>query len=139
MQTIKDVAQQARYQAMQPGAISERQALDAAIKRAVGSAAFVRSISAIVAEAMTPDDGACVLPPVCPETRRFEISLPQWGIGYEISDGAGFSLSACQYRTGDYAGLWLASEERVDGNGACWHRSFGRMVMDDFGNLVKVQ
>ena len=34
MQTLKDVAQQARFAAMQPGAISERKALNAAIDTA---------------------------------------------------------------------------------------------------------
>lgn len=121
--------------------MTERQALDAAIKRAVSSAPFVRSISAALAGVLTPDDGTCVLPPMCQQSRKFkwENSCSWNGSRYEISDNAGYELSAHKSSHEAFRDKWIVSEERLDGEGVRWHRTYPLMVMDDFGNLVAVE
>lgn len=117
--------------------MTERQALDAAVKRAVSSAPFVRSISAALADVLTPADGSNVLPPVCVQTRRVEFDSD--ANRYEISDGAGYHLHAHKSSHPEMLGLWLARLQKVDGEGIAWSRTFELMVMDDFGNLVEVR
>jgi hypothetical protein len=118
---------------------SERQALDAAIKRAVGSAPFVRAISAALAGVLTPEDGTCVLPPVCQQSRSVVFKNPRYGMHYMVEDSAGYEISV-HMATGEFFHRkWIGSESRIDGNGVCWQRHIGQMVMDDFGNLVEVQ
>lgn len=122
-----------------PANLTERQALDAAIKRAVSSAPFVRSISAALAGVLTPDDGTCVLPPPCQQSRRFEWDEPRTGTGYEIRDFAGFEIRAHKSWHEGLRGMWVVNEERVDGEGTRWRRLHPLMVIDDFGNLVGVE
>lgn len=123
---------------MNAASMSERQALDAAIKRAVSSAPFVRSISAALAGVLKPDDGTCVLPPLCQQSRKFRWSYWGW-MGYEVRDNAGYELNAHKSSHEAFSGRWVISESRMDGEGVTWTRQFPLMVMDDFGNLVAVQ
>lgn len=119
--------------------MSERQALDAAIKRAVSSAPFVRSISAALAGVLTPEEGTCVLPPLCQQSRQFRYDHPRYGMRYTIHDGAGFEINVHKCSHESCLGKWLGDERRVDGEGLVWERSFGFMVIDDFGNLVEAE
>lgn len=119
--------------------LTERQALDAAIKRAVSSAPFVRSISAALAGVLAPDDGTCVLPPPCQQSREFEWTNPRHGTGYDIQDNAGYKVRAHKAWHEAFLGMWLVNEERIDGEGVSWHRNYPLMVIDDFGNLVEVE
>jgi hypothetical protein len=118
--------------------MTERQALDAAIKRAVSSAPFVRSISAALATVLTPDDGTCVLPPMCQQTRQVKFHDPRYGMGYDVEDGAGWKIGAHQSTHPNSYLQWLITETRIDGEGQSWTRFGGRMVIDDFGDLVGV-
>lgn len=124
---------------MNAATMTERQALDAAIKRAVSSAPFVRSISAALAGVLTPDDGTCVLPPLCQQSRQFKYDNPIFGMRYEIRDGAGFSVNVHKCKHESCLGKWIGDERRLDGEGRIWSRTFEFMVVDDFGNLVAVE
>ena len=119
--------------------MTERQALDAAIKRAVSSAPFVRSISAALAGVLTPEEGTCVLPPLCQQTRQVKFHNPRHGMGYDVEDGAGYKIGAHQSTHPEMNRQWLISETRLDGEGRSWTSFGGRMVIDDFGNLVEVE
>ena len=139
MQTLKQVAKAHRFAVMQPAAITERQALDAAIKRAVSCAPFVQSISAALAGVLTPDDGTCVLPPLCQQSRQVKFHNPSHGMGYDVEDGAGYKIGGHQSTHPEMNRQWLISETRLDGEGRTWTSFGGRMVIDDFGSLVEVQ
>lgn len=116
---------------------TERQALDAAIKRALGSTGFVRAVGAVVAESLAEDERGIVLPPFCATTRRHRHQRNDSFT--DSTDGAGWNCYFYRVFDGRRAGTWCGAESRLDATGMRWERSITFAVIDDFGNLVEVQ
>jgi hypothetical protein len=115
---------------------TERQALDAAIKRALGSTGFVRAVGAAVAESLTADERGIVLPPFCATTlKHLHDRCDTWT---SSTDGAGWNCYFYRVFDGRRAGTWCGSESRLDSTGKKWERSIKFAGIDDFGNLVEV-
>lgn len=117
MQRLSQVAQQARFAAMLPAAITERQALDAAL-------------------AATPYIGEQIVLQPAPQKVRVEF----WNIGNAIN------VRDEDYRTvahvqrdhdSDEPWRWYGSVRLTDQLGREWVRRVA-MVTDDFGDLVEV-
>lgn len=136
MQTLANIAQQARRAAMQPQATTERQALDAAIKRAVNSTGFARAVGAMVAECLATEERANVLPPPCAATLVHNHNHDDLWV--DSSDRAGWESYFYRVFDGQAAGFWRGSESRRDSTGRVWTHTFFRSVVDDFGTLVEV-
>lgn len=116
---------------------TERQALDAAIKRAIGSTGFARAVGAVVAESLAADERGIVLPPICATTLSHRHDrLDTWS---NSTDGAGWACYFYRLHVGPDAGTWSGCESRLDSTGKSWKRTFHGSVIDDFGNLVEVQ
>lgn len=115
---------------------TERQALDAAIKRAIGSTGFARAVGAMVAESLAADERGIVLPPICATTLMHRhYRLDTWT---SSTDGAGWSCYFFRMHEGSDAGFWRGCESRLDSTGKPWKRSFNGAVIDDFGELIEV-
>lgn len=117
MQRLSEVARKARFAAMQPAAITERQALDAAITA-------------------TPYIGEQIVLQPAPQKVRVEF----WNIGKAIT------VRDEDYRTvahvqrdhdSDEPWRWYGSVRLTDQLGREWVRRV-QMVTDDFGDLVEV-
>lgn len=125
MQTLKDVAQQARFQAMQPGAISERQALDAAITAvanvdpAHGHLVITLDSTQGGCQIMTSNNAVWLYPPI------------KECIGWNAA------VSVGRHHGQPSGETWFGTERAKDAQGRTWERTFVA-VMDDFGSLVEV-
>jgi len=136
MKRLAEVARAGRFQAMQPAAdITERQALDAAIKRAIGSAGFVHALGAMVADCLTAEERGIVLPPPCESTLTRHHHGDSWA---DITDNAGWECYFYRVYEGRRAGIWCGSESRLDSTGKKWVRRFESAIVNDFGDLVEV-
>jgi hypothetical protein len=136
MQTLKELSRASRFQAMLPAAITERQALDAAIKRAVGSASFSRVLGSIVAECLSAEETGIVLPPPCAATLHH--CYHRGDTWTSSRDGAGYACWFYRRHSGEDAGFWTGNESRIDSTGRTWSSRLERAVIDDFGDLVEV-
>jgi len=117
MRRLSEVAEQARYQAIQPAAVTERHALDAAL-------------------AATPDQPEQIL-----LTRRAADPQRTWWLGCYCSASADTHIApVCSFwpiRDQDSGSGWYVKEIAYDAKGNPWERSYCATV-DDFGNLVEV-
>ena len=117
--------------------ITESQALDAAIKRAVGSTGFARAVGAMVADCLAAEERGIVLPPPCETTLTHRHHRnDSWT---DSHDNAGWECYFYRVHEGMRAGIWCGAESRLDSTGKAWVRRFERAVIDDFGDLVEVQ
>lgn len=119
MNCLKEVAQQARFQAMQPVAVTKRQALDAAI------AAAPQQPEQIVLD--------------LPTGRHRWSGYHQYpALSFSLFDTANRScghwgrMHGCEYGT-----TWYGRAVAFDKNGCKWVRDWDA-VIDDFGDLVEV-
>lgn len=121
---------------MNAATMTERQALDAAIKRAVGSTGFVRAVGAMVAECLAEQKRGIVLPPPCETTLIHRHHGDSWT---DSADNAGWDCYFYRVYEGQRAGIWCGRESRLDSTGKAWVRRFERAIIDDFGNLVEAE
>lgn len=129
MQTLKEVARAGRFAAMQPAAIAERLALNAAIDRAALAGAQAGQVAITLLSHQHP------CRPMGSRADCNSVSL------YPPADIGGVFTSAMHInrRHGNELGkTWYGTQTATDSKGRVWERWFNAVV-DDFGNLVEVQ
>ena len=115
-------------------------AITAACKKTLTSAAFAKFMSAAVQQALaeTQAQGPTLAAMHGPAEVEFD----------DLNDGLYITSASNDVRINLYRdrnnhhmtpkGLWWGRESRTDSNGVRWNRSLPNMVQDDFGNLVEV-
>jgi hypothetical protein len=118
--------------------------LQAAIKKTLHSAAFVKfmgqAVQAALAEAQAqPHD---IVLPVRARTSIVRFSDSGIARSYTAHNPAYTHAirMQCEYlpERPEMRGVWYGIEDRTDEQGDTWSRSLGHHVQDDFGNLVAV-
>lgn len=117
MQTLKEVARQGRFVAMKPQAITEREALDAAI------VATPHQPEQIMLRRLAADpQRTWWIDTYCNASTKQGVAVcsfwPHWNVGHSAA--------------------WHVNESAYDAKGTRWERGYSATV-DDFGNLVEVQ
>ncbi|SFB96186.1 hypothetical protein SAMN05216344_106103 [Polaromonas sp. OV174] len=87
-------------------------------------------------------DACTTLMPICDGRLRFHSAFGGHSIAMIIEGSMGEARLYRDYQPVDEIdfrpGTWWGSESRVDQQGRSWSSSVGRLVCDDFGNLVEV-
>lgn len=137
MQTLKQTAQQGRFQAMLPPAVAERQALAKAISATMRSAEFGRILTSITEDALdkiAAKPQGIVLTELAGH-KKVEFLCRETVIC--VKRGFDNVTWVQRNHAASDPWLWFGDEKQVDQFGRSWERSL-RMVCDDFGDLVEV-
>lgn len=119
--------------------------LQAAVKKALTSAAFGQFMTGVVlnavAEASAAPQGIVLAAPK-PSRVRWLDDLGNGIRAYQVIDDDGNVICAmqtcCEPGTYTPSWIWYGTERRVDEQGRRWTRDLGRRVFNDFGDLVEV-
>ena len=115
-------------------------AITAACKKTLTSAAFAKFMGAAVQQALAETQAQG--PTLAVLRGPAEVEFDDYIGGMSITSAAR-DVRITLYRDRDNhnmtpKGLWWGGESRTDSNGIRWNRSLPNMVQDDFGTLVEV-
>lgn len=115
--------------------------LQAAVKKALTSAAFGQFMTGVVLNAVAEASAApqgIGLPPL-PKPSRVSWYEANGFRSYTAENADETHEFSMQVERDDPRGLWYGNETRVDETGRRWIATLGKRVMNDFGDLVEVR